>query len=461
MKKNLSIYTIAAAALFAMSCNKLVDIPSHPIDQISESTVFSDSADIISAVAGVYNNFKANASSGTIGATQVTIYTGLAADELKYSYSSTYVNNAYLADDGTVSGLWSSAYTNLYQMNACIAGISATKAISDSLKRALVAEVKFDRAFYYFQMVNLWGGVPLVTVTDYNVTATQPRVSVDEVYKLIQTDLAEARSVLQPKYPSIAGTRYRPNLYTAMALSAKVFLYRQQWDSAALMVNQILASGLYSLASTPTTVFYQTSNESIWALPGSNVNTSSTNFQTGEGYILLPSSIYSAPAYQVNPILVNAFEQNDLRKATWITQATLYGTTYNYPTKYKNRLYDAANREVYVMFRLADMYLVLAEAQAHLGAYSDAITNLNIVRTRAGLGGYTGSNDDLLAAIYHERQVEMAFEWGNRWYDLKRTGTIDAVLGAEKTTWKKEAALFPIPVGQIQLNPNLTQNDGY
>ncbi|WPV69745.1 RagB/SusD family nutrient uptake outer membrane protein [Chitinophaga sp. LS1] len=459
MKKNRSIYIIAAAALFAMSCNKLVDIPAHPIDQITEGTVFSDSADIMSAVAGVYSNFKANASGGSIGATIVTVNGGQAADELIYAYSSTYVNNAYLADDGTASTLWNSAYTNIYQMNSCIAGISGTSAISDSLKRALVAEMKFDRAFYYFQMVNLFGGVPLVTVTDYNVTATQPRVTVDEVYKLIQADLAEARSLLKAKYPSTSGTKYRPNLYTAMALSAKVFLYRQQWDSAAQMVNQILASGLYAMASTPSTVFYQSSNEVIWNLPGSIVSTS--NFQTGEGYTLLPSSIYSAPAYQVNPILVNAFEANDLRKATWITQTTLYGTTYNYPTKYKNRTYDAANREAYVMFRLADMYLVLAEAQAHLGNTSDAITNLNIVRSRAGLAGYAGTDEDLLTAIYHERQVEMAFEWGNRWYDLKRTGTIDAVLGAEKSSWKSTAALLPIPSTQIQANPNLIQNDGY
>ncbi|WP_343690162.1 RagB/SusD family nutrient uptake outer membrane protein [Chitinophaga sp.] len=459
MKKNLALYIVAAVALFAFSCNKLIDIPDHPIDQISEGSVFRDSADIMSAVAGVYSNFKANFSGGTIGAIQVTVNMGQAADELLYAYSSTYVNNAYTPSDGTAVTLWGSAYSNLYQMNANIIGISGTSAISDSLKKALVAEMKFDRAFYYFHLVNLFGGVPLVTVTDFNVTSTQPRASVDEVYKLIQADLAEARSGLKANYSSTAGTRIRPNLYTAMALSAKVFLYRQQWDSAALMVNQILASGLYSMASTPSTIFLTGSNEIIWSLPGSI--SSNYNYQTGEGYTLLPSSIYSAPAYQVNSLLSNAFEENDLRKASWITSMSLYGSTYYYPTKYKNRTYQAATSEIYVMFRLADMYLVLAEAEAHLGQTSDAITHLNIVRTRAGLSGYTGSNDDLLTAILHERQVEMAFEWGNRWYDLKRTGTIDAVLGAEKTSWKPYAALLPIPATQLSANAALKQNDGY
>lgn len=459
MKNNLALYIVAAVALFAFSCNKLIDIPDHPIDQISEGSVFRDSADIMSAVAGVYTNFKANMSGGTIGATQVTVNMGQAADELIYAYSSTYINNAYAAGDGTATNLWNSAYSNLYQMNANILGISTTSAISDSLKKALLAEMKFDRAFYYFQLVNLFGGVPLVTVTDFNVTATQPRASVDETYKMIQADLAAARSGLQAKYPSTAGTRIRPNLYTAMALSAKVFLYRQQWDSAALMVNQILTSGLYAMASTPSNIFLTGSNEIIWCLPGSI--SSNYNYQTGEGFTLLPSSQYSAPAYQVNSILVKAFEENDLRKASWISQMTLYGSVYNYPSKYKNRVYQAATSEIYVMFRLADMYLVLAEAEAHLGQNADAITHLNIVRTRAGLAGYAGSNDDLLAAILHERQVEMAFEWGNRWYDLKRTGTIDAVLGAEKTTWKPYMALLPIPATQLAANSALTQNDGY
>lgn len=459
MKKNLFLYIIAAAALFTVSCNKLIDIPDHPIDQISEGTVFKDSADIMSAVVGVYSNFKANTSGGTIGATMVTVNMGQAADELIYAYSSTYVNNIYAASDGTAASLWNTAYTNLYQMNACITGISSTTAISAGLKASLIAEMKFDRAFYYFQLVNLFGGVPLVTVTDYNVTATQPRNTVDEVYQLIQADLAEARSVLTATYPSSSGTRIRPNLYTAMALSAKVFLYRQQWDSAAMMVNQIVGSGLYTMAATPSAVFTQTSNETIWSLPGSVVSTS--NYQTGEGYTMLPSSIYSAPAYQVNKLLINAFEENDLRKSTWITPITLYGTTYNYPSKYKNRTFDATPKETYVMFRLADMYLVLAEAEAHLNSTADAITHLNIVRTRAGLAGYAGSNDDLLAAISQERRVEMAFEWGNRWYDLKRTGTIDAVLGAEKTTWQPYAALLPVPSTQIQANYRLTQNDGY
>jgi starch-binding outer membrane protein, SusD/RagB family len=463
MKKNRSIYIIALAAMFAFSCNKLVDIPDHPINQIPESRVFSDSADIISAVAGVYSNFKSGQQGGTLGSSLITAYTGLASDEL-LSTSATallFTNNTIPSNEGNVSNLWNSGYTNIYQMNACITGIGGTKAISDSLRTSLVAEVKVLRAFYYFQMVNLFGEVPLVTSTDYNVNGTMPRTSVDKVYDLIKADLAEGRAVLKATYPSLAGTKWRVNLYTAMALSAKVYLYRQQWDSAALMVNEILKSGLYSLEATPNSVFQANSKESIWAMPSSQ--SANFNYQTAEGYMLLPFNQFSMPQYYLDTILQRSFEANDLRPASWIRSVTYSGRNYLLPQKYKNNVFAATlPKEDYVMFRLADMYLVLAEASAQLGQTSDAETNLNIVRKRAGLPDFSGAPEDLLPAIYHERQIEMCYEWGNRWFDLKRTNTIDAVLGAIKpTTWTKDAALFPIPLAQIQANPFLRQNDGY
>lgn len=463
MKKSRCIYIVALASLLAFSCNKMIEIPDHPINQIPGSKVFNDSADIISAVAGVYSNFKANQTSGTIGSTQVTLIGGMSADELLASYASNnvFISNIVPVNDGSVSILWTSGYANLYQMNSCINGIGSTTAVSDSLKHALVAEIKVARAFYYFQLVNMFGGVPLVTSTDYNITSKQGRASINEVYGLIQADLAEARAVLKAKYPSSAGTRYRPNLYTALALSAKVFLYRQIWDSAAMMANQIISDGLYQLESTPATVFSRSGKEAIWTLPGNG-----TYVSTGEGYALLPTSIYSSPAYYLNPILLSAFEDGDLRKTAWIRTLTVSGKTYSCAQKYKSNqgtsiAAPAYPTEDYVMFRLADMYLILAEADAQLGNTTDARTNLDIVRARAGLPAYAGTDEDLLTGIYHERQIEMAFEWGNRWYDLKRTGTIDTVLGAQKPTWTSTAALMPIPSSQLTANVALKQNDGY
>ncbi len=115
-----------------------------------------------------------------------------------------------------------------------------------------------------------------------------------------------------------------------------------------------------------------------------------------------------------------------------------------------------------MVFRLAEQYLIHAEAAAQLGNLGTAIADLNTVRARAGLGATTATGQaDVLAAIMHERQVELFCEWGNRWFDLNRTGTAGTVLNAEKGGFQSYMALYPVPLTQIQANPLLRQNQGY
>ena len=115
-----------------------------------------------------------------------------------------------------------------------------------------------------------------------------------------------------------------------------------------------------------------------------------------------------------------------------------------------------------MVFRLADAYLIRAEAAAHLNNTGQAIYDIDEVRTRAGLSGTTAvTKDEVLAAVAKERFTELFTEWGNRWFDLKRTGVIDAVMSTVKPNWKPFCALFPVPRNQIVLDPNLKQNPGY
>jgi hypothetical protein len=302
--------------------------------------------------------------------------------------------------------------------------------------------------------------MPLVTSADYNVSATLPRSSVDSVYLLIQSDLAYARSVLKPAYPS-AG-HMRPNLYTALALSSRVCLYRQQWDSAALMAGRLISDGVYTLEQDPNHVFLEGSTEAIWQLPANG----SYN-QTAEAAGFVPS--YSAPNYTVTSFLLNAFEPGDLRSTDWVGTAVIHNystntdVTYRFPFKYKNKNVFGSTTEDYMIFRLGEQYLVLAEALAHQNKLTEALDNLNRLRTRAGLSGSTATTQtDILAAIMHERQTELFCEWGHRWYDLKRTGAIDDVMKTEKPgLWQPYAALYPIPRQETQYNPLLQQNPGY
>ncbi|ANI89611.1 hypothetical protein A9P82_10110 [Arachidicoccus ginsenosidimutans] len=450
----LSVALMVMSVAGITSCKKLIEIPGNPPTEVQQEMVFNDSSDIMSAMAGVYLNFKIAGGGQNIFSGMITEYIGCASDELAYSYGNSFLTNTYVATDGTAGNFWSSAYQNIYYINACLQGITSTGAISDSLKESLLGELKMVRAMNYFYLVNLYGGVPIVTSIDYKANAILPRSSVDSVYDFILSDLMDARKVLKPSYPSEG--RARPNLYTADALLARVYLYRGQYAQADALASDVINSGLYSLVA-PGSVFLQGSNEAIWQVPAIG-----TSQQTAEAYALLPFSIYSAPNWQATNYLLDSFETNDLRKTSWIGVSTINGTSYNYINKYKQRSKDSLPAEGYVMFRLAEQYLIRAEALAQQNKLDSASADLNKIRTRAGLPNSTASTkEEIINAVMHEREIEFFCEWGHRWFDLKRTGRIDAVLSKIKSGWVPEAALLPVPYNELQNDPYLTQNPGY
>jgi hypothetical protein len=147
-----------------------------------------------------------------------------------------------------------------------------------------------------------------------------------------------------------------------------------------------------------------------------------------------------------------------------VRDVTLDGVNASESFKYENSDNDDAvasgRTEAPTVIRLAEMYLLRAEANAALGNAAAALADINVIRNRAGLPALaTGINLNL--AIEHERRIELFCERGDRWLSLKRTGRINAVLGAAKPTWQSFAQLFPIPQTAIDANPNLTQNQGY
>lgn len=458
-KSSLSIPVIILVSLLA-SCRKLIELPANPPNQLSANRVFSDSADIVAAVAGVYSDFGlAYTYSPTFGSGAITIYTGLSADELapgsNLYAAPIFYNNAILPDNTSNASLWSNGYKSVFDVNICLEGISGSNAISPALKRQLTGELKVTRAFCYFNMVNLWGPIPIVTSTDYKTTQSIPRASKDSVYNFIVSDLSDAVNNLTPAYPS-AG-RARPNLYVAQALLSKVCLYLGRYQQAIDAATAVIASPAYSLEPTLTDVFLDGSTEAIWQLPALG-----SYYATPEAAAIIPYSSASVPNYVLSPYLLDAFGTGDQRKTSWTGFTTVGTTDYYYPAKYKNTSPGQQPIEAYMFLRLADILLVRAEALAQNGDVTNALADLNKVRARAGLPAVgTTSPADVLNAILHERQVELFCEWGNRWFDLRRTKTIDAVLGDEKTSWKPSAALYPIPTAERQANPFLTQNPGY
>jgi hypothetical protein len=441
--------------LLVTGCKKFVEIPS-PTTQLQTAAMFSDGPSATSAVNGLYALITLN--SLTILNGGVTLHAGLSADELQTTTIDLsldqYFNNALVPNEQYLSSrLWSSAYKSIYQANAILEGLEQSATIADSVKNQLRGEMLTVRAFEYFYLANLFGDVPLVLSTDYRKNSVMPRTGVNQIYQQLVTDLTEAKSLMKDQYPS--ANRARPNKWTAAALLARVYLYMGKWPEAESTSSLVISSGLYSLVSLANVFQSMSSQETIWQLARDNNNTS-------EGQNFIPPSSSVKPTYAITSHLLNAFQSGDGRKSQWLSSNTVGGIPYYYPYKYRSRLSTPTN-EYYIVMRLAEQYLIRAEARAQQNGLPGAVSDLNIIRSRAGLTPLSPSlsQAEVLSATSRERQTELFAEWGNRWLELKRTGKIDSVLTAEKAGWKTTSALYPLPQAELQANPFLVQNPGY
>jgi hypothetical protein len=456
-----SIYmslVIIMSALNISSCKKDFLEVDPPINRLVSESVFENDDSATSAVAGIYSTMmqiQAFLSSNSAW------FAGLCSDELNVPSNSAsqlpYLRNEIPVDNADMASMWTQAYQYIYYANSAIEGIGQSKKMSTKVSNQLMGEVKFTRALTYFYLVNLYGGVPKITSTDYKVNTILARASESEIYAQIIQDLRDAKELLPAAYTTTE--RVRPNKYTATALLARACLHTKDWSGAESMATEIISSGVYSLSTLPNT-FLKSSNETIW-----QIMPVATGFNTFVASRFLPANATTAPNYTLTPDMAASFESNDQRRSNWVGTVTAAGITYSYANKYKIRAGNVPLNEYYIVFRLAEQYLIRAEARAHLQQdQSLAVADINTVRSRASLPGLSTTLTQIqsLLAIEKERRSELFAEWGLRWLDLKRTGRVDAVMSVVKpSTWKSTAALWPIPVTQISINPKLVQNPGY
>ncbi len=450
----LPLLALVTLTAFFSACKKFVDI-APPLTQAESSTVFSSDQTATSAAVGLYYQITASNLTYLNGA--ITVYTGLSSDELIDAGSnSTYdafENNAIPSNVSAInSAFWSNAYKYIYQANAVIEGLNSSATLSKPIKDQLMGEMLFTRALNYFYLVNLFGDVPLETSTDYLVNSSMPRTAASKVYDQVINDLLTAETLLTASYSSSTNTR--PNEMVAAALLARVYLYQRDWVNAETQASMVINSGSYNLETNLNNVFLATSGETIFQLarPANN---------TAEGLAFIPSRSSVKPTFAIRGSLLNAFISGDNRKTSWMKGDTINGTAYYFPYKYKQRVNNPVT-EFNVVLRLAEVYLIRAEVRAEQNNTNGAQADINIIRNRAGLTNTTASTSPgLLVAVASERQLELFAEWGHRWLDLKRSGTINSILGNTKTNWQASDALYPIPLAQIQLNHLLTQNSGY
>jgi hypothetical protein len=442
--------------IIAISCKKFVDI-DPPTTQVVSETVFNSDATATATILGIYSEMMN--SSQQFSAGHITLFAGLSADELYYYTPGTNdeftMNQISISNPTNASSFWQRCYKYIYTANLCIEGINKSGLLSASVKSTLLGEAKFIRAFCYFHLINLYGDVPLITSSDYRVNSSLPRSSISDIYKLITSDLKDAKNLLPVVYLSV--DKVRPNKWTATSLLARVYLYNQNWDEAEAQASEVINSATYSLPTNLNQVFLKSSAETIWQLLPVN-----TTNNTWEGNVILPASPSSTPTFLFTSSILNDFEASDQRRNSWVASRVFQGQTVYYPFKYK--IQTGSNQtEYYVVFRLAEQYLIRSEAKARKNNLSGALADLNTIRNRSGLPNSTAIDQaSLLLSIEHERRIEFMSEWGNRWYDLKRTNRIDAILGLLKpATWQSTDKLWPIPVAELNANPALVQNPGY
>jgi hypothetical protein len=310
-----------------------------------------------------------------------------------------------------------------------------------------------------------------VLTPNYQESEGLGRAPAAEVYSQIKADLMAAEAALSQNYLAPDGSttseRVRPNAGVAAALLARVYLYSGNYDSAEVEANNVINNSNYSLVMDLDSAFMVSNTEAIWQLEAPD-----NNFDAPDGGVFLLSA-FGGPSsnfpYILSDSLEYHFEPGDLRKQHWTDSIAVNGDIYYYPFKYKYYYTGNAPVEYPTLIRLAEMYLVRAEARAQQGRLTGptgALADLNAIRTRAGLGPSTAiSQADVLAAIMRERRFEFFTEYGHRWMDLKRTVTLDGVMQTatflKGGTWTSTDSLYPIPLKDISSDTKLMQNPGY
>ena len=425
-------------------------------------------------VAGANSPFSQNASaagfltklygdwnSANFSGADLSVLAGLSADELEpvdmdvNQYTAYYLG--WLSQEQYGFEFWRLFYGFIGRADSVIAGTDTTTGLSVAVKTQVSGEAKFIRALCYFYLVNLYGDVPIITGTDTAVNRMLPRQPAADVWMQITADAADAQQKLSVNYldtslVNVTTERTRPTQWAADALLARIYLYEGKYDSAeafaTLVINHSTAFWLTALDS----VFLKNSGEAIWQLPD----------VSGTGAI--DASYFIPPGnakVHIFMTLPSAFEVGDQRWVYWMDSAGVGTNKYFYPYKYKGV------GEYEMVLRLAEQYLIRAEARTQQGNLAGALADLNMIRNRAGLPSYSGAANvsSLVSGIFRERRVELFTEWGHRWLDLKRSGGIDSVMNVADRLkggqWDHYFVLYPLALADLQNDPALVQNIGY
>lgn len=392
-----------------------------------------------------------------------------------------------------LEGEWGADYEGIYRANIVLEKVPGIE-MDAKLKARILGEAKFIRAWNYYNLVTIFGGVPLVdkvlAPSDYNL----PRATSEQIWDLIEKDLKEASVDLWKRSEYDLKDLGRVTKGSAQALLAKTYLWRKKWAEAKAVTEAISSSNEYTLVPRYEDIFTldgENNSESIfeiqymnasggnWGKNNANEGTFTNVFTRARGQF--GGFGFNIPTKDfVDEFFKEGFEDPRLKSTVFrvgdamgdrgiFTVEATGGIPYLYYSKkyFNNKSEEApfgdpapnggTNDRV---IRYADVLLMHAEASFQAGDQSAARTSLNKVRARVGIPAVSFSGNELLEAIYRERRVELGLE-SHRFFDLVRTGKAPNVLGG--LGFKQGThELFPIPQSQIlATNGALSQNPGY
>ncbi len=437
-----------------VSCKKFLAV--QPVDYVSDQVTIVDATSAQTAVRGVY---RALANDNYYGSLFQT-FGYLPGDNVQWTGSQSviqqFISHNIQADNGNLESVWLGIYATINDANNVIAKVPGVVDVTFTpvLRNQLIGEARFIRALAYFDLARVWGGVPVVltpTLSSADKSSTGVSSS-DQVYAQVLSDLNAADSLLP--LPATQNP-VRANRETVWALKARYYLYQQKWALAENYASQVIADTKNFTLLTPYSSFFN---------PASAVATKESVFELSYS----PTYTNAHRGYWQPPANggTRQWAPNDAFVAL-VNDPTIGGNRSALVAKtsaglwYGNLYYRSPSTDPAYVIRIAELYLIRAEARAqqnNLSATDGALSDLNAIRTRAGLGASPAVNQtDVLLAIENERRIEFALE-PHRWFDLVRTGRAAAVLGV--TDPKKY--VFPFPATEVTLsNGNLPQNPGY
>ena len=391
-------------------------------------------------------------------------------DEMRLTAANTYINS-----------VWNLSFKTIVRCNTVLERIENAE-LDEITKNQYRGESYFLRAYNYFNLVRLFGELPLVegvfNSPDEIATFDMTRKPVSEIYNLIISDLQQASTLLQ----GLELSKSRASAGASQALLGKVYLTQKQYPQALSALTWVMDLGNYSLQDDYYTLFTNNNDE----LSESIFEIKYISGNIGEGNSF--SSLFTPPSFNaaIFPNNMNgsgrivptfdvrdSYEDGDLRRELSIKDSLLLLDGSYEQLQYGLKFVDFTvglqgdGGINFIPLRYADVLLMYSEALNESDRTEEAYPYINEIRERAGLDPLSGLSDEEFAlALEHERRVEFLSE-GHRWFDLARTGRTIEVLNSyfqsigTNFSVTQEELLMPLPQREIDIDPNLEQNPGY